>query len=527
MGFFRNTKTATSASFKASFAALAALELFLFIPCARAQTSAQLNQQVSEEERLIESNPKIAKAIAERIAQSSIGNRISLSKSSLQKTKEIEAWLLKNPQAGAIIGLGLQADAANGNHDFENRMNQELSQFEPNPNAVHNAYYQLKRASKTERSMISDKTMTNEERVEILNNLFEGRGSGSKAIIRRMQKGGSSESPATTLTRNFYNRLSASNLSGYSPKVAALQSQMARENIPGAPPLIVTGYLDYKTLSYPAYEMKYDLSNLKLRLNAQEALTLAEKLGIKISNQEAKDPATISSLLDKAQKKGISLPRDFQIQSETLARAQKAFTAFAAFAKKAQDPKEITLSFIHQLGNLQKEASRWINATFLEGEISQILREEKSLSPQLKEAIAACPVSNQERGEYLARGQSFFDRLNALNASDFKALTDLVNHWPQKSGQADQLMQKSSALRPHLFTDIEDFVSVPYHLASLYQPEPRWKNWARKIAREFFPWTAYGQALKSLDAQRKSFKNVFLSIATGDETAARRMLHPQ
>ncbi len=527
MGFFRNTKTATSVSFRTSFAALASLELFLFIPCAKAQTSAQLNQQVQEEERLIESNPKLAKAIAEEIAHSSIGNRISLSKSSLEKTKEIEAWLLKNPQAGAIIGLGLQADAASGNHDFENRMNQELSQFEPNPGAVHNAYYQLKRASRKERSMLSDKTMTNEERVEILNNLFEGRGSGSKAIIRRMQKGSSSQSPATTLIQNFYNRLSASNLSGYSPDIAALQSQMARENIPGAPPLVVTGYLDYKTLSYPAYEMKYDLSNLKLRLNVEETLALAKELGIKISSQEAKDPATLSSLLDKAQKKGIPIPRDFQIQTETLLRAKKALQDFEAFAQKGQAKKKITLSFIRRLGNLQNEASRWINAAFLEGEISRILKEEKSLSPRLKEAIASCPVSVQERGEYLARGQSFFDRLNALNASDSKALADLVNHWPQKSSEASRLMQKSAQTRPHLFTDTEDFISVPYRLASLYQPEPRWKSWARKVAREFFSWTAYGQALKSLDEERQSLKNVFLSIATGDQTAARRMLHPR
>jgi hypothetical protein len=526
MGFFRNTKTATSVSFKASSAALAVMGLFFFISQARSQTNAQLTQKVREEERLIESNPKLAKALAERIAHSSIGDRISLSKNSLEKTKEIEAWLLKNPQAGAIIGLGLEADDANGNHDFENRMNQELSQLEPNPGAVHNAYYRLKRASKQERSMLSDKTMTNEERVEILNNLFEGRGSGSKAIIRRMRQGSSPQSPDTTLTGNFYNRLSASNLSGYSPAVAALQSQMARENIPGVPPLVVTGYLGYKTLSYPSYGMKFDVSNLKLRLNEEEALALAKELGIKISNQQAKDPATFFSLLSKAQKKGISLPRDFQVQSKTIARAEKAIAAFDEFALKGQNPKEITLEFIRRLGNLQKESSRWINAAFLEGEISRILKEEKNLSPQLREAIAACPVTDQERGEYLQRGQNFFDRLNALNLSDSKALTDLVNHWPQKSAEADRLMQGSSQIRPHLFTDVEDFIMVPYRLSSIFQPEPRWKSWADKIAREFFSWTAYGQKLKALDGERKTLKNVFLSIAIGDQTAARRMLHP-
>lgn len=304
MGFFRNTKTATSAFFKAALFSIVGLSLFPIKT--RAQISAQVAQTIQEEKRRLESNPQLAKALAKRISNSSIGDKISLSKNSLERTKEIEAWLLKNPEAGAIIALGLAEDDANGNHAFENRMNQELSHFEPNPGAVHNAYYQLKRASKTERSMLSDKTMTNEERVEILNNLFEGRGSGSKAIIRRMQKSSPGQSPTTTLTENFYNRLSASNLSGYSPNVAALQSQMARENIPGAPPLIVTGYLDKKTLSYPAYAMKFDLSNLKLRLNQEESLALAKELGISISARQAKDPAELSSLLEKAQRKGIS-----------------------------------------------------------------------------------------------------------------------------------------------------------------------------------------------------------------------------
>ena len=525
MGFFRNTKTATSVSFKAAVFFVVGLSLFPIKT--RAQISPQLTQTIQEEKRLLDSNPQLAKALAKRISNSSIGDKISLSRNSLERTKEIEAWLLKNPEAGAIIALGLAEDDANGNHAFENRMNQQLSQFEPNPGAVHNAYYRLKRASKTERSMLSDKTMTNEERVEILNNLFEGRGSGSKAIIRRMQQqSSSSQSPATTLTGNFYNRLSASNLSGYSPNVAALQSQMARENIPGAPPLIVTGYLDAKTLSYPAYAMKFDLSNLKSRLNQEESLALAKELGISISGRQAEDPATLSSLLEKAQRKGISVPKDFQIQAETLSRAQKAIEAFEKFAQQGQNPKKITLGFIAQIGNLQREASRWINAAFLEEEISRILKEEKSLSPQLKEAIAACPVSAQEKGEYLQRGQNFFDKLNALNLSDFKALTDLVNHWPQKSKEADRFIQKSAQMRPHLFTDIEDFVAVPYRLASLSQPEPRWKSWANKIARDFFSWTSYGKHLKALDSQKQTLKNIFLSIAIGDQTAARRMLNP-
>ncbi len=524
MGFFRNTKTATSASFKAALFSLVGLSLFPIK--ARAQISAQVSQTIQEEKRRLESNPQLAKALAKRISNSSIGDKISLSKNSLERTKEIESWLLKNPEAGAIIALGLAEDDANGNHAFENRMNQELSHFEPNPGAVHNAYYRLKRASKTERSMLSDKTMTNEERVEILNNLFEGRGSGSKAIIRRMQQSSSSQSPATTLTGNFYNRLSASNLSGYSPNVAALQSQMAREEIPGVPPLVVTGYLDYKTLSYPAYAMKFDLSNLKSRLNQEESLALAKELGISISARQAKDPAELSSLLEKAQRKGISPQKDFQVQAETLSRAQKAIEAFEKFAQQGQNPKKITLGFIAQLGNLQREASRWINAAFLEGEIRRILKEEKSLSPQLKEAIAACPVSTQEKGEYLQRGQNFFEKLNALNLSDFKALTDLVNHWPQKSKEADLFIQKSAQMRPHLFTDVEDFVAVPYRLASFSQPEPRWKSWVNKIARDFFSWTSYGENLKALDSQKRTLKNIFLSIAIGDQTAARRMLNP-
>lgn len=529
MGFSRNTKTATSAFFKPlKIAALAVCALLPLPFLCRAQTDPQTIKEIQAEKRLIETNPRLAFTLAQRIARSKLGGRISLSKNSLQKTKEVEAWLLKNPEVGAVIGLGLAQDSANGNHDFENILNQKLSHWVANPGAVHNAYYQLKNSSRKLRAMKRDQTMTNEERVSILNALFEGQASASNQIIRRRQVAGhASEAPATSLSANFYNRLSLTNLAGYSPDVAALQNQMNRQAVPGAPTLPETGYLNSQTLAYPAYALRYDLSNLKNRLNLTEAYALAKKLGRNISPQEAQDPVFLSRLRSEAGQKGVAIPKDYLIQSQTIAKAAAAIKDFEEEALKSADKKNITPHFLMTLGSKQREASRWISAAFLEEDMNRADDEERLLTPELKATISACPVSAQERGEYLSRGQGYFETLTKLKQDDFKALDDLLNHWPQKAPQAEKWGKEGARLRKNLAQDINDFASLPYQLAHLSKPEPRWKNWMNQIARRFFSWTSYGREIASRDARRAALQSAFLSVAMGDENSARRMLHPR
>ncbi len=508
--------------------ALATACLLVFVSFCRAESEQQKAlQEIHAVERLLKTDPKAALKLAKRIARSRLGARISLSKNSLERTKEIEAWLLQHSEEAAAIGVGLARDDAKHDHHFENRLDRQLSQLEPNPGAVHNTFNRLKRSSRDLRAMHQDATMSNEERVEILNTLFEGQGSGSHKVIRRKFGASSSDSPATSLAGNFYNRLSLNNLAGYSPNVAALQSQMNRWHVPNAPALPETGYLGYPTLAYPGYAMAYDIANLKARLNLKEAYALAQKLGISISAQEVKDPSVLSDLVSKAKDKGIAIPNDYQIQAKTISNASRALDDFNLMAQKSKDPKQITPQLLISLGAKQRDASRWISAAFLEQDINRIEEKERLLSPDLKAAIAACPVSPQEKAEYLQRGQGYFEKMGKLNEDNFKALDDLLNHWPQKSAEANALMQDGAQLRTHLAADVDDFVAVPYRLASLLKPEPRWKNWLNDAARRFLSWTAYAQKLEALEEEKSRLKGIFLSIAVGDQTAARRMLHPQ
>jgi hypothetical protein len=508
--------------------ALSAACLFVFVSFCRAQGDQQeVFQNIRAVERLINNDPQAALRLAQRIARSRLGKKISLSKNSLQKTKEIDDWIHRNSKEAAEIGVGLAQDDAAHNHHFEDRVNQGLSNFTPNPGAVHNAYYRLKRSSRDLRAMNRDTTMSNEERTEILKSLFEGRGSASNQVIERRKEAASSDSPATSLSANFYNRLSLQNLTGYSPTVAALQSQMNRWHVPNAPALPETGYLDYATLAYPGYAMAYDIANIKARLNVDEAYSLAKKLGIPISAQQAKDPATLPELISKAQKKGIAIPNDYAIQSKTISEAIAALKEFKMMAKESQNPKKITPQLLISLGAKQREASRWISAAFLEQDINRIEEKERLLSPNLKAVIAACPASSQERAEYLERGQGYFEKLGRLSSDDFKALNDFLNQWPQKSAEAEKLMQDAASMRNHLATDVDDFVAVPYRLTSVFKPEPRWKSWLNSLTRRFLSWTNYGQKLQALDEEKSRLKSIFLSIAMGDQEAARRMLHPQ
>ena len=99
--------------------------------------------------------------------------------------------------------------------------------------------------------------------------MFEGQGAQSGRVLtmdKDGRAGAKGEGPAPALADSYYDRLSAGNLRGYSPQLLAMQSALNQRRPPGAPALVETGKLDYLTLSYPGFGMKFDVENLERRM---------------------------------------------------------------------------------------------------------------------------------------------------------------------------------------------------------------------------------------------------------------------
>lgn len=488
----------------------------------------------------IKGDPRVADSLAERIARSSLGGRISGAPDPETRAKEIRRWMDQNPDSAAGIAVGLARDDADGTHAFEEALNRSAQSHEFTLDKTKGIYGRLKKSgmdSKLMKKQIAEpkkegEEMTGEEQREILKNMFEGQGGMSNRIITQEEEAGPRKdypgagAPGAGLASGYYDRLSQGNLRGYSPQLQALQSALNARRVPGAPKLIETGKLDYETLSYPAYGMRFDVANLALKLRYEEAYALARLLGREreLTPEQLLDPAVLARLKAEAAAKGKLDPR-FERRENVLNRAAAALRDFEAAAAESKGPNKISKQLLMTLGAKQKEAARWITAASLEEELQRLDQQKDFLNPELLERIAAVTASEGTRTSYKRRGEDYKGKLAKLRANDEAAVNMLESDgWQSSVDAVERALTENTVLRKDLFRNIDDFVKTPYRFAALLSPKPRWRDWLDSAILRFMPSSAQAKALRRQETQKATLVEVFTKIATGDLEAAHTIL---
>lgn len=473
-------------------------------------------------------DPGAAEELARRVFKSKLYARFA-GREPEEKLAAIREWIASDLRSAAEIAVGLARDDASGTHEFEDLLSFQASQTrEYNPDSKKGLLGRLKKSSKDSKLMKKDEEMQDEEKSEIIKTLFEGQG-GMAGQVLTQTKGspgdkGSVGGGARFSDSSFYARLGQGNLTGYSPQLLAIQSALNARRAPGAPKLIETGKLDYPTLSYPAFGMRFDLKTLGSRLTYERNFALARLAGATLTEEELRDEKTTERL--KARLKGGKAPSPrFERRSRALLRAQEILSDFENAALESRDPSRITRALLAGLGARQKDAARWITIAGLEEELMRIEAEEGFWSAELEAAIAAAPLAPDARAAYLRRGKDFRGRLQKLRANAESAIASLESSdWQKAVAGVEALMGESARLRGNLSRDIRNFVNTPFRLREGAGAKPRWRALLEDLVRRWLPGTSYGKELVAAERRIALLKDVFLKIAAGDLEAAHRIL---
>lgn len=473
-------------------------------------------------------DPSAQGSLAERIARSRLAKKITDKTDSIGKIADIMAWIRAHPDSAAKAAIGLHQDDVDGSHHFEDMAASSGGDVHlvENAGAQGNLFNKLKRAGMDSKLLKNEanKGMADEERNEIVKKMFDGQ-SGATAKVLTQQAGGGGG--AGVLNSGYYDRLSAGNLHGYSPQLQSLQSALNSRRAPGAPKLIETGKLDYETLSYPRYGMRYDIENLKKRLNYEKAWALAKLLGKEkqFTQEQLTDPAVLAQLEKEAGALAAKLSPRFLKRQAALEKAAAALADFENAALPAQDALKISAGLLRSLGGKQREAARWITVAGLEEELQRLDAEEGFLSAELDEQIERCPVAADVKAAYRRRGQEYQKKLKDLKAGDESAVARLESEqWLEQLDAVQATLEQCAGLRKDLHERVADYVATPFRLSSLVVSQPRWRELVDEWVLKLLPGTAYGRQLRSRKAQTDVLKDVFAKIALGDLEAAHTIL---
>lgn len=487
-------------------------------------------EAVADMRRRLEGDPDLQEALIARIMQSKIADAISKETDPGKKSADVRAWVQHELGSAAEVALGLNKDDSEGTHLFENTVVKQLVQtFRRNPNAEKGAYGVLKGAAKKSKSIdkAQQQDVSEEQRREMLRNLFEGKGAQGERVITGQAPASAEQPPSMVLTASFYDRLSAGNIRGYSPQLMALQSALNTHRPPGAPQLIETGKLDFATLSYPAYGLRYDLGNLEERLRRERLVQLANLAGVRLTPRDMVDPNLETRLLGNLAgvQAGDKLSKRFASRAVLLVKAKKALAAFETTALLSKDPSDISQTLLVELAGHRREAARWITAATLEEELGRVEAEEGFLTAELLAVIEAVPAPAPARESYKRRGKQYEARLEQLKANAQKALNALLtNAWLSRLDEIEKMRGDNSVLRRNLSRDIADYRLVPYRIGESLNRQARWREFVDDLLIKYATSTIYGRAIASRRGKLQHFLGVFGQIASGDLEGAHNSL---
>lgn len=511
-----------------AFAAAAFLALAAVPAAAQEEPAAELAPE--KDPAILELSDKLAKdpamiqIVAERVARSRLIGRLTTAGDNEGKIEAAKNWIKDDPSGAAHVALGLASDDASNTSNYEDALLAQLGkEYEHNPGADRNLFGRLRKTAHDSSLMKKQsQDMSEDERRELLRNMFEGQGAESNKVLKMNEDGKGpppSDKPSTAQFNGIYDRLSAGNLRGYSPQLMALQSALSARRPPGAPALVETGKLDYATLSYPAYGMNYDVGNLETRLRRERILALAKLSGRALTARDWADPDLENKLGGKESAEKLK-PR-LQKRAELAAKARAAMQAFLAAAEKAKDPNKISRGLLIELGAKQKETARWIAAAALEEELSRVDELADFLTPELLAAVDAAPCPVDERAAYKKRGETLKEKVAQVKANAEKALALLeADSWASSLADVDKLVGENRDIKATLSRDIADYSKVPYGIRDSLLVQPRWREWMDDAAVKWAPSLSYSKDVAYRRGRLSRYMNVFGLIASGDTNAA-------
>ncbi|MEK7234286.1 MAG: hypothetical protein AAB268_10755 [Elusimicrobiota bacterium] len=482
------------------------------------------SEAVEDMRKQLESDPGLQEALVDRIMHSKIAGTISDDQDDEKKRSAVREWVRGNLVSASDIALGLAQDKADGTHLFENTLVKHLKQTFRRNNSDRGAFGVLKGAAKTSKmTTLTDQQAGEEEKRELLRNLFEGKGSqGGKVITAQAPEGkaAGSDAPANvSLASSFYDRLSAGNIRGYSPQLMSLQSALNTHRPPGAPILIETGKLDHATLSYPAFGLKYDLANLAERLRLSRIAALAALGGVQLTERDMQDPNLEARLL--ARVPANKLPNRFTARAAANNRARAALISFEAAAEKSKDPSRITKGLLVELSGRQREAARWLTAASLEEELAQIESEDGFLTADLLAAIDAVPTAAAIRETYKRRGESYKELLTKRRANAQASLDALRSDaWLSRIDEIAKMLAANQSLRRNVSRNISNYRLVPFRIGEAALRQPRWREFLDNLLVKYAKYTSYGRDVSNRRDKLSRFLGIFGQIASGDPEGA-------
>lgn len=501
------------------------------VPDAEPQTQidGEREQIVRELRQKLASSPGAVEALAQRIARSRIADRIAPEGDDSTRLEGLRVWIKQNPDEAAGLMAGLAKDDAEGSHDFESAVLGAVPiRLVKNPHAAGNLLSRLKKSGE-ESSLLKKaaEDMPEEEKREILRSMFEGRGGQSAKVVSPKDAGGAGENVksapgAAAIAGDFYDRLGRSNLRGYSPQLQALQSELNRNRPPGAPALIETGKLDFATLSYPAWAMRYDINKLALRLRYERNLALARALGRELSPEQLVD-ARIEAELEAAARMALSARQ--ARRRLILERALAALENFSRTAAQSQNPRLIGPALLAELSREQGEAARWISLASVEQERDALAEPAEIPGAALSALIDSLNVDAQAKRGYKERGAELSRRRAAVldvYASAAQSLESAA--WSSEKTKIAAQLDAARARKQGLAAAIADYFAVPSRVAELAKPLPRWRAWLNRLILYLRPSSSAAARLRAAQKERELFTEVFYRIAAGDWPAARGLL---
>lgn len=464
---------------------------------------------------VLRGDPEAAGRVAERILRSRLAEDLAKSQAPERGLAQIQEWVKKNPHDAASLALGFARDDAQGAHDFEDSLFEGVNRlFEVNPDFNRGIFGRLKLAGAESQAAMRDANLDDDERTELLRKFFEG-GSAASGKIGSPPVGGRSQGPgAASAGGGAYDRLSVSNVSGYSPQVQALQSEMNRSLIPGAPRLVETGRLDYATLRHPFYALDYDMRRLEFSLRLQRAQAQARSLGLEGRfGAESFAERAVQEALDKA-----AGGKDFLVNAarrrRALEAASKARELFSGQAEKAKDPSAVTTALVKELSGLRREAARHIAAAAALEELDLLEAGGPVLSDRLRKTIAKAPVEESLRARYLLRAAA----LEGAREETLRRLREGVESLGSSVGQerldeAGRDLARARNEARGLLRGIEEYSRVPERLSALGPPPSGLKARLKAQLARLLPGSRFARELRQREEERRSLQDAFRRIA--------------
>ncbi|MBI5594874.1 MAG: hypothetical protein HY928_02170 [Elusimicrobia bacterium] len=448
-------------------------------------------------------DPARADALAARILRSSLASQLAPGTGPEEALADLRSWVLENPAAAAQLAVGFARDDADGTHVFEDSLYKQTARFlELSPDRNKGILGRLDGLGAASKAIKSDQGLSDDDRRRLMKELFEGRSSVDKDAKAGGPDGGGGRPSGAAASPvgddGIYDRLSAANVTGYSPQVQTMQSELNRAAPPGTPRLIETGKLDHATLVHPGHSVRYDLGRLEAAAERDLAAARAAALGEALPPERVQDPAVQRDL--QARAAGKSLPGGLARRSDALKKARAAFEAFTAAAEPAKKARGITPAMLKTLGAKRREAAVWLQVAALEDILQRLEALRGFADAALLRQVAGLPVDASEKRAYELGGAGLGAVLEKAIEDAGAAISFMKAGGPHlaKAQEYAAEARKQGRLLPER---VALYRAAPGRLAAVLVPHPRWRTLLEDAAIRFLPSSSFA---KTAAQRRKS-----------------------